>query len=125
MLERRAPERRIAVDKRADRRMIGIVDYGAGNLKSVQNALEYLEVESRIVSTPNEIAACDRLILPGDGSFGFMMENLEKKDLSKAIRAFISTGRPFLGICLGMQGLFERSEESPGIKGLGVFKGAV
>ena len=105
--------------------MIGIIDYGAGNLRSVQNALEYLEVESRIVSTPNEIAACDRLILPGDGSFGFMMENLEKKNLIGALKTSISKGKPFLGICLGMQALFESSDESPGAKGLGIFKGRV
>ncbi|MDO8480772.1 MAG: imidazole glycerol phosphate synthase subunit HisH [Nanoarchaeota archaeon] len=105
--------------------MIGIIDYGAGNLKSVQNALDYLGVGCGIVSTPEEIALCDRLILPGDGSFGFMMENLEKKRMVEPLKKYISSGKPFLGICLGMQGLFESSEESPGIRGLGIFKGDV
>ena len=105
--------------------MIAIVDYGAGNLKSVKNALDYLNVDSIITDDPKNIKKADRLILPGDGSFGYMMENLEKKDLVNPIKNFIKSGKPFLGICLGLQGLFEESEESPKVKGLSIFKGKV
>ena len=105
--------------------MIAIVDYGAGNLKSVKNALDYLNVDSIITDDPKNIKKADRLILPGDGSFGYMIENLEKKDLVNPIKNFIKSGKPFLGICLGLQGLFEESEESPKVKGLSIFKGKV
>ena len=105
--------------------MIAIVDYGAGNLKSVKNALDYLDVDSIITDDLKNIKKADRLILPGDGSFGYMIENLEKKDLVNPIKNFIKSGKPFLGICLGLQGLFEESEESPKVKGLSIFKGKV
>ena len=105
--------------------MIAIIDYGAGNLKSVKNALDYLNVDSIITDKPEDIIKSDRLILPGDGSFGYMMENLEKKGLVNPIKNFIKSGKPFLGICLGLQGLFEESEESPNVKGLSIFKGKV
>ena len=105
--------------------MIVIIDYGAGNLKSVKNTLDYLEVDSTITDKAREISQADRLVLPGDGSFGFMMESLNAKRLITPIKKFIRSGKPFLGICLGMQALFEESEESPGIKGLCVFKGKV
>src|SRR3989338_9353033 len=105
--------------------MISIIDFGAGNLKSVKNALDCLNADSRITDRPDEIAKAERLILPGDGSFGFMMKELKKKKLIGPIKEFIRSGKPFLGICLGMQALFEESEESPGVKGLGVFRGKV
>ena len=105
--------------------MIAIIDYGAGNLKSVKNALDYLNVDSIITDKPEDILKADRLILPGDGSFGYMMENLEKKNLISPIKRFIRSRKPFLGICLGLQGLFEESEESPKVKGLSIFKGKV
>ena len=105
--------------------MIAIVDYGAGNLKSVKNALDYLKVDSIITDKPEEIQKADRLILPGDGSFGYMIKSLKKKSLIIPIKNFIKNGKPFLGICLGFQGLFEESEESSGIKGLSIFKGKV
>ena len=105
--------------------MIAIIDYGAGNLKSVKNALDYLNVGSRITDKASDILKADRLILPGDGSFGYAMKNLKKKNLVKSIKQFIAEGKPFLGICLGLQILFEESEESPEVKGLGVFKGKV
>ena len=105
--------------------MIAIVDYGAGNLKSVKNALDYLKVDSRITDNPREIQEAEKLILPGDGSFGYMMKNLQKKGLVKPIKDFIKSNKPFLGICLGLQGLFESSEESPNVKGLSIFKGKV
>jgi len=103
--------------------MIAIIDYGAGNLVSVKNALDYLGVKSKITSNPKEIEAADKIIFPGVGSFGFVMNNLRKKGLDKQIEKLIKKGVPFLGICLGMQILFETSEESPFVRGLGIFKG--
>src|SRR3989344_9331695 len=105
--------------------MIAIIDYGAGNLKSVKNALDYLGVASKITDKPVDIMKADRLILPGDGSFGFMMKNLRKRGLINPIKNFIKSGKPFLGICLGLQALFEESEESPNVEGLSIFKGKV
>ena len=105
--------------------MIAIIDYGAGNLRSVKNALDRLGVDSRITDNPLDIKNAGRLILPGDGSFGFLMKSLQKKRLIKPIKDFIKSGKPFLGICLGLQALFGESEESPGIKGLSVLKGKV
>ncbi|MFA6065350.1 MAG: imidazole glycerol phosphate synthase subunit HisH [archaeon] len=105
--------------------MIGIIDYGAGNLKSVKNALDFLGAKSKIISTPKEVESVEGIILPGVGSFGFIMENLRSKGLDLAIVGAISKGKPYFGICLGLQILFEKSEESAGVKGLGVFKGEV
>src|SRR3989338_5890863 len=105
--------------------MISIIDFGAGNLKSVKNALDCLNADSRITDRPDEIAEAESLILPGDGSFGFMMKELRKKKLIGPIKEFIRSGKPFMGICLGLQVLFEESEESPGVKGLCVFRGKV
>jgi len=105
--------------------MIAIIDYGAGNLRSVKNALDALEVDSKITDNPEDIQNADRLILPGDGSFGYVMNSLQKKKLISPIRNFIKSGKPFLGICLGLQALFEESEESPGVKGLCILQGKV
>ena len=105
--------------------MIAIIDYGAGNLKSVENALDYENVDSIITDKPEEIIKSDRLILQGDGSFRYMMKNLEREFLIAPIKNFIRSGKPFLGICLGLQALFQESEESPNVKGLSVFKGKV
>ena len=105
--------------------MIAIIDYGAGNLKSVKNVLDYLDVDSIITDKPSDILEAERVILPGDGSFGYMMKNLEKKGLVNPIKDFIKSNKQFLGICLGLQGLFEESEESPSVKGLSIFKGKV
>ena len=105
--------------------MIAIIDYGAGNLKSVKNALDCLKVGSRITDRPDEIKKAERLILPGDGSFGYMMQNLGEKGLVEPIKDFIKSGKPFLGICLGLQALFDESEESPEVAGLSVFMGKV
>ena len=85
----------------------------------------YLKIDSTITNRADDIFKADKLILPGDGSFGYMMENLKKKDLILPIKNFIKSGKPFLGICLGLQGLFEESEESPGVKGLSIFNGKV
>ncbi len=104
--------------------MIVIVDYGAGNIRSVKNALDYLGVRSRASSNPREIEQADRLIFPGVGSFGYLMGSL-KKGIGRAIMRFIASGKPFLGICLGLQALFESSEESAGVAGLGILRGRV
>ncbi len=103
--------------------MIGIVDYGAGNLKSVENALQHLGAAWKLVHTPADMASVSGLILPGVGSFGDAMEQLERQGLCQALREYTAVGRPFLGICLGLQLLFEYSEESPGVQGLGIFRG--
>ncbi|MFC1730516.1 imidazole glycerol phosphate synthase subunit HisH [candidate division KSB1 bacterium] len=105
--------------------MIAIIDYNAGNTRSVMNALDYLGVEYELTSNPDKIATASAIILPGVGSFGYAMENLRKKCLEQPINDALRKGTPFFGICLGLQLLFEESEESPGVKGLGIFKGRV
>jgi len=105
--------------------MIGIVDYGMGNLGSVQNACRFLKQEAEIISRPEQADACDALILPGVGAFGDCMKNLESSGFAEKTVDWINSGKWFLGICLGLQVLFETSEESPGVKGLGIFKGSV
>lgn len=105
--------------------MIAIIDYGAGNLVSVKNALDYLGVASKITSNAEDIEKAERIILPGVGSFGFMMKSLRKLKLEQPLKEALLKGKPYLGICLGMQALFEKSEESPGIAGLSIFKGKV
>lgn len=105
--------------------MIAIIDYGAGNLVSVKNALDYLGVASQITSNPKDIEQAERIILPGVGSFGFMMESLRRLKLEEPLKKALISEKPYFGICLGLQALFEYSEESPGIKGLSIFKGKV
>lgn len=105
--------------------MIAVIDYGAGNLHSVKNALDYLGAESVITSSSTEILKADKVILPGVGSFGDAMRRLEEKELTRSIKRAADGTKPFLGICLGLQLLFESSEESPGVDGLGIFKGSV
>lgn len=104
--------------------MIAIIDYGAGNLFSVQNALDYLGFENKITSDKGEIIAADRLILPGVGAFGDAMDKLNKSGLVDIVKAE-AVKKPFLGICLGMQLLFEKSYEFGEFEGLGLIKGSV
>ena len=105
--------------------MIAIVDYGMGNLRSVKKAFESLGFLPTVTRNPEEILNSDGLVLPGVGAYGDCMENLEDFGLVDPIKSFINTGKPFLGICLGLQLLFEKSEESPGVNGLGILKGRV
>lgn len=105
--------------------MITIIDYGAGNLRSVQKALEHLNETAIITHESDEILSADAAILPGVGAFGDAMDSLNRRKLAPVIREFVATGKPFLGICLGLQLLFEESEESPGIQGLGILPGVV
>ena len=104
--------------------MLGVIDYGAGNLRSVVNALNYLNIQNYIVSNVNEINDADALILPGVGAFGAALDELENCRLKDAVIK-AAEKKPFLGICLGMQLLFETSEEAPGRNGLGILKGCV
>lgn len=105
--------------------MIGIVDYGAGNLASVQNALEHLGHDASVCSDPDALQAFDRIILPGVGSFRVAMECLDGRGWSVRIREFVATGKPLLGICLGMQLLFDTGEEHGPRQGLGLIPGQV
>lgn len=105
--------------------MIAIVDYGAGNLHSVKNALDFLGVKSRITSDCAEIESADRVVLPGVGAFGDAAEQMRKHGLDIAVKNAAESGKPFLGICLGLQLLFDESDESPGVKGLGIIPGRV
>ncbi len=105
--------------------MTAIIDYDAGNLRSVEKALAYLGEESVITRDREEILAADRVILPGVGNFGDAMHQLYRMGLDDVIREVAARQIPFLGICLGLQLLFDESEESPGIPGLGILKGRI
>ena len=105
--------------------MIVIIDYGMGNLRSVSKALEHLGAPVKISSEISEIEKADKLVLPGVGAFGDAARELRNQKLMDPIRTFIQKKKPFLGICLGLQLLFETSEESPKEKGLAVFPGSV
>lgn len=105
--------------------MIAVIDYDAGNLRSVEKALAYLGEEAVITRDKKAILGADKVILPGVGAFGDAMERLKQYDLIDTIRQTAARGTPFLGICLGLQLLFESSEESPGVEGLGILPGRI
>lgn len=105
--------------------MVAIIDYGAGNLHSVKNALDFLGAESEVTNDKNKILSADHVILPGVGAFGDAMRCLNESGLTEVVKKAADGSRPFLGICLGLQLLFERSEESPETDGLGIFGGSV
>lgn len=105
--------------------MIAIIDYGMGNLFSVEKAFVKLGADVAVTSDAKVIAKADKAVLPGVGAFGDCMKNLEAYGLVETIQGFAASGKPFLGICLGLQLLFEESEEAAGSKGLGIFKGKV
>jgi imidazole glycerol-phosphate synthase subunit HisH len=104
---------------------VGIIDYGGGNLRSVANALRSLDQEPVIVASPDEVADATHLILPGQGAFGDTMERLENRGLVAFLKEWMAADRPYFGICVGYQILFDGSEEAPGVQGLGVVPGRV
>ena len=104
---------------------IAIIDYGMGNLHSAAKALEKVGAQVKVTSDPELVRQADKVILPGVGAFGDCMKNLNERELAPVIHEVIAAGKPFLGICVGLQLLFEGSEEDPGIAGLGIFKGLV
>jgi len=105
--------------------MITLLDYGAGNVRSVINAIEKLGETVRLVQTAEDILSAPKLVFPGVGAFGSMMAILREKQYVEPLKAYLTSGRPFLGICLGMHALFEESEEALGIEGLGILRGRV
>ena len=105
--------------------MIGVVDYKMGNLGSVMNALKYIEADATLIADPDELSDCKAVIFPGQGAFRDCMRHLEDSGFVPALKTWIEDDRPFMGICMGLQLLFEDSEESPGKAGLGVFPGRV
>ena len=105
--------------------MIAIVDYDAGNIKSVEKALHFLGREALVTGDSEEILRADKVILPGVGAFGDAMDTIRGRGLDKVLRKVAENGTPFLGICLGLKLLFERSDEAPGGDGLGILKGEI
>ena len=105
--------------------MIGVINYGAGNVGSVLRAIQYLGYPAEAVEDEKLLQTADRLILPGQGHFGAMMEALESRKMIASLREQIAAGKPFLGICLGLQALYESSEEAPDRAGFGLLQGRV
>jgi glutamine amidotransferase len=105
--------------------VILVVDYGMGNLRNVRRAFEHLSQEVLLSSDPAKVAAASRVVLPGVGAFGEAVRRIDDLGLRVALLEYVSAGKPLLGICLGMQLLFSRSEEDPGANGLGVLEGSV
>ncbi|MBI2168724.1 MAG: imidazole glycerol phosphate synthase subunit HisH [Actinobacteria bacterium] len=105
--------------------MIAVVDYGIGNLRSAQKALEHLGVDARLTSDPGAVASARAVVLPGVGAFGACMGALRGSGLDGPVLEAVEDGKPFLGICVGMQMLFDGSDETPGVSGLGVIPGRV
>lgn len=105
--------------------MIAIIDYGAGNIQSVSKAFRHIGCDCFITNKKDEILSADGAVLPGVGSFGDTVDSLNKFGIRDAVTGFINSGKPFLGICLGLQLLFPGSEESEGAEGLGIFDGTI
>jgi len=105
--------------------LIAVIDYGMGNLRSVTKAFEKLGADVEVVSSPKQLALADKVVLPGVGAFADTMEGIRKRGLEGTVREFISSGKPYLGICMGYQILFGESEEGGDHKGLGILKGRV
>lgn len=105
--------------------MIGIINYKMGNLQSLVNSLDYLNIPNRVIDSPDNIINCDKLILPGVGAFGLAMQQLNSLGFIKPINDYIETEKPILGICLGMQLLLKTSEEHGNHRGLGLIDGHV
>lgn len=105
--------------------MVAIIDYGAGNLMSVKKALDYIGAESEITMDKDRILSATHIILPGVGSFGDAMQSMEKRGLVETVKTAARSGKPFLGICLGLQLLFGKSDESRGVSGLSLLSGEI
>ena len=105
--------------------MVAVIDYDAGNIKSVEKALQYLGSDVTVTRNRDEILKADRVILPGVGAFGDAMEKIRGYGLEPVIHEVVDRGTPFLGICLGLQLIFERSDEAPGVEGLSLLKGEI
>ncbi len=105
--------------------MIAVLDYGAGNVGSVLKAIEYLGFAAHRCEQPSELPSAEKIIFPGQGHFGAMMKALAEREMLGPLRQAISNGKPFLGICLGLQALYEASEEAPKVAGLGILPGRV
>ncbi|MBE6010289.1 MAG: imidazole glycerol phosphate synthase subunit HisH [Lachnospiraceae bacterium] len=105
--------------------MTAIIDYDAGNIKSVEKALLFLGEDVVVTDDPETILSADHVILPGVGAFGDAMRNIREHNLEEVIHQVVEKGTPFMGICLGLQVLFEDSEENPGVPGLGILKGHI
>lgn len=105
--------------------MIAIIDYGAGNIQSVSKALAHIGCEAFITRDKDKILKADGAVLPGVGSFGDTMDTMNEYGIKDTVIEYINSGKPFLGICLGLQLLFPKSEESPDAKGLGIFDGSI
>ena len=105
--------------------LVAVLDYGIGNLRSAQKALQRVGADARLTADPDMVEAADAVVLPGVGAFGRCAEALRSAGLDAVARRAIQSGRPFLGICVGMQLLYEGSDESPGVAGLGVLPGVL
>jgi glutamine amidotransferase len=105
--------------------MIAVVDYGIGNLRSAEKALQHLGADARLTANPSDIEAAGAVVLPGVGAFGACMQALRDSGLEAVTKSAATDGRPFLGICIGMQMLFDGSDESPDVAGLGILSGRV
>lgn len=103
--------------------MIAIIDYDAGNIKSVEKAFDFLGAKTVLTKDPEVILSADKAVLPGVGSFGEAMNRIHEYGLYEVIHKFVDSGKPFMGICLGLQLMFDYSEESPGVKGLSLLPG--
>lgn len=105
--------------------MIALLEDGAGNLGSVLKAIEYLGYTGEPVNRPEALSTAEKIIFPGQGHFGAMMKALEQRRMLEPLRELLATGKPFLGICLGLQALYEASDEAPEVSGLGILPGRV
>ena len=105
--------------------MIAVIDYGAGNLQSVVKALRFIGCDCMITNNKQELLSANGAILPGVGSFGDAMDCMSRSGAADGVLSFVKTGKPLLGICLGLQLLFDSSEESPNARGLGLLKGSI
>src|SRR5688500_15460848 len=105
--------------------MIAVLDYGIGNLRSAEKALQHVGADARLVTGPAAVEAADGVVLPGVGAFGRCMASLRESGLDQAAQGAVAAGVPFLGICIGMQMLYEASEEDPDVPGLGILRGEI